>query len=210
MFQKIKNYIGYVVVAIIIVLIVIIGVQSNNMKILKSELITSRSNEKAFISENDSLRNKNLAFQFTIEQLHYFNDSIIDKMNDVKKELKIKDKDLKQMQYLLSEAQKVDTIVFRDTIFKDMSIHIDTLIGDEWYNMKLGLKYPNTIITAPTFKSEKFVIVNSRMETVDPPKKCFIARWFQKRHRVVEVTVLEKNPYIENKESRFIEILESK
>lgn len=210
MFQKIKNYIGYIVVAIIIVLIVIIGVQSNNMKILKSELITSRSNEKAFISENDSLKNKNLAFQFTIEQLHYFNDSIIDKMNDVKKELKIKDKDLKQMQYLLSEAQKVDTIVFRDTIFKDMSIHIDTLIGDEWYNMKLGLKYPNTIITAPTFKSEKFVIVNSRVETVDPPKKCFIARWFQKRHRVVEVTVLEKNPYIENKESRFIEILESK
>lgn len=210
MFQKIKNYIGYIVVAIIIVLIVIIGVQSNSMKTLKSELITSRSNEKAFISENDSLKNKNLAFQFTIEQLHYFNDSIIDKMNDVKKELKIKDKDLKQMQYLLSEAQKVDTIVFRDTIFKDMSVHIDTLIGDEWYNMKLGLKYPNTIITAPTFKSEKFVIVNSRVETVDPPKKCFIARWFQKRHRVVEVTVLEKNPYIENKESRFIEILESK
>jgi len=74
----------------------------------------------------------------------------------------------------------------------------------------LGLQYPNLITTTPTFKSETYIVTSSKKETINPPKKCAIARWFQKKHRVVEVTVHEKNPYIENKESRFIEIVELK
>ena len=127
-----------------------------------------------------------------------------------KKELKIKDKDLKQMQYLLSTAQKTDTIIFRDTLFRDRNLQIDTLLGDSWYNIKLGLSYPNLITTTPTFKSEKYIVTSSRKETIKPPKKCAILRWFQKKHKVVEVIIHEKNPYITNKETRFIEIVEFK
>lgn len=174
---------------------------------LKEELSISKANEKAFIMENNGFKDQNRAFQFTVEQLEYFNDSLITKMNEVRKELRIKDKDLKQMQYLLSEAQKKDTIVFRDTIFRDPLVRVDTLLGDKWYQLKLGLRYPSTIITEPKFVSEKYIIVDYRKETIDPPKKCFIARWFQKKHKVVEVEVVEKNPYIENKQQRFIEIV---
>jgi hypothetical protein len=129
-------------------------------------------------------------------------------MNSVRKELGIKDKELQQMQYLLSKASKKDTIIFRDTLFVDSTLDIDTIIGDSWYNIELGLKYPNTITTTPTFTSEKYIIVNIKKETVNPPKKCWLARLFQKKHRVVEVDVVEKNPYIENKQQRFIEIIE--
>lgn len=179
----------------------------NNNQRLRQELSHSVANEKAFALENSGLKNENRAFKFTIEQLEYFNDSLTNKMNEVRKELKIKDADLKQMQYLLSEAQKKDTIVFEDTIFKEPSVKIDTLLGDKWYQMKLGLRYPSTIITEPKFVSEKYIIVNYRKETIDPPKKCFIARWFQKKHKIVEVEVVEKNPYIENKQQRFVEII---
>lgn len=179
----------------------------NNNQNLRDKLSISISNEKAFIVENNGLKDQNRAFQFTVEQLEYFNDSLITKMNEVRKELKIKDRDLKQMQYLLSEAQKKDTIVFRDTIFRDPLVRVDTLLGDRWYQLKLGLRYPSTIITEPKFVSEKYIIVDYRKETIDPPKKCFIARWFQKKHKVVEVEVVEKNPYIENKQQRFIEII---
>ena len=51
----------------------------------------SVSNEKAFIAENSSFRDENMVFKFTVEQLNYYNDSILKKMNDVRKELKIKD-----------------------------------------------------------------------------------------------------------------------
>lgn len=113
---------------------------------LNNEVSILMSNQKAFIEENSILKNDNRVFKFTIDQLEYYNDSILEEMNDVRKELKIKDKDLKQIQYLLSQAQKTDTIRFRDTLFIDKTLQLDTLIGDEWYNIRLGLQYPNLIL----------------------------------------------------------------
>lgn len=175
---------------------------------LKEELSISVSNEKAFIAENSSLKEGNRAFKFTVEQLNYYNDSILQKMNEVRKELKIKDKDLKQMQYLLSEATKKDTIVFRDTLFREPTLDIDTIIGDKWYSIRLGLKYPNLITTNPTFISEKYIIVNKKKETINPPKKFFLFRWFQRKHWVMEVHIKEKNPYIKETNNKFVEIIE--
>ena len=210
MIQVIRKYIGITALALIFVLGVTTYIQHKKVKSLNIELSISKSNEKAFIEENNELKDRNLAFKFTIDQINYLNDSLITKMNEVRKELKIKDKDLKQMQYLLSTAQKTDTIVFRDTLFRYRNLQIDTSLGDSWYNIKLGLRYPNLITTTPTFKSEKYIVTSTRKETIKPPKKCAIARWFQKKHKVVEVIIHEKNPYITNKETRFIEIVEFK
>lgn len=175
---------------------------------LKEELSASMSNQKAFIAENFSLKEENRVFRFTVEQLNYYNDSILQKMNDVRKELKIKDGNLKQMQYLLSEATKKDTIVFRDTLFRVPSLNIDTLMGDKWYNIRLELKYPNLITIHPTFVSEKYIIVNKKKETINPPKKFFLFRWFQRKHWVMEVNIKEKSPHIKEVNNRFIEIIE--
>ena len=203
----VKKYIRIgIVILVSLLAISTYTLYTNNQK-LKEEISISMSNQKAFIAENSSLKEENRVFKFTIEQLNHYNDSILQKMNEVRKELKIKDKDLKQMQYLLSEAQKKDTVVFRDTLFREPTLKIDTLLGDRWYQMKLGLRYPSTIITEPKFVSEKYVIVDYKKETINPPKKCAIARWFQKKHKVIEVEVVEKNPYIENKQQRFIEIV---
>lgn len=202
-----KKYIRIGIVILVSFLAISTYTLYTNNKKLKEEISISISNQKAFIVENSSLKEENRVFKFTIEQLNHYNDSILQKMNEVRKKLKIKDKDLKQMQYLLSEAQKKDTIVFRDTLFREPTLKIDTLLGDRWYQMKLGLKYPSTIITKPKFTSEKYVIMNYKRETIDPSRKCFIARWFQKKHKIVEVEVVEKNPYIENKQQRFIEIV---
>ena len=62
----------------------------NNQK-LKKKTSTLMSNQKAFIAENSYLKDENRAFKFTVEQLNYYNDSILEKMNDVRKELRIKD-----------------------------------------------------------------------------------------------------------------------
>ena len=180
----------------------------NERQDLKKEVCTLRNNQKAFIAENSSLKNESRAFKFTIEQLNYYNDSILQKMNDVRKELKIKDKNIKQLQYLLSVSTKKDTVLFTDTIFRDKSLALDTIIGDKWYNIRLGLKYPNLIYTEPTFTSEKYIIVNKKKETVNPPKKFFLFRWFQRKHWVMEVHIKEKNPYIKEIDNKFVEIID--
>lgn len=180
----------------------------NERQDLKKEVCTLRNNQKAFIAENSSLKDENRAFKFTIEQLNYYNDSILQKMNSVRKELKISDRNLKQLQYLLSVSTKKDTVLFTDTIFRDKSLALDTIIGDKWYNIRLGLKYPNLIYTEPTFTSEKYIIVNKKKETVNPPKKFFLFRWFQRKHWVMEVHIKEKNPYIKEVNNKFVEIIE--
>ena len=180
----------------------------NERQDLKKEVCTLRNNQKAFIAENSSLKDESRAFKFTIEQLNYYNDSILQKMNNVRKELKIKDKNIKQLQYLLSVSTKKDTVLFTDTIFRDKSLALDTVIGDKWYNIRLGLKYPNLIYTEPTFTSEKYIIVNKKKETINPPKKFFLFRWFQRKHWVMEVHIKEKNPYIKKIDNKFVEIID--
>ena len=204
----VKKYIRIGIGILMSLLAVSIYTLYNRNQDLEEEISVSMSNQKAFIADNSSLKEENRVFKFTVEQLNYYNDSILQKMNDVRKELRIKDDNLKKMQYLLSEATKKDTIVFRDTLFREPTLNIDTLVGDKWYQMKLGLKYPSTITTYPKFVSEKYIITSLKKETINPPKKCWLLRLFQKKHKVLEVEVVEKSPYIENKQQRFIEIIE--
>ena len=204
----VKRYIRIGIVILISLLTVSTYTLYNRNQDLKEEISVSMTNQKAFITENSSLKEENRAFKFTVEQLNYYNDSILQKMNDVRKELKIKDNNLKQMQYLLSVSTKKDTILFTDTIFKDKGLALDTIIGDKWYNIRLGLKYPNLIYTKPTFTSEKYIIVNKKKETINPPKKFFLFRWFQRKHWVMEVHIKEKNPYIKEINNKFVEIIE--
>lgn len=204
----VKKYIRIGIIILVSLLAVGTYTLYNRNQNLKEELSVSMSNQKSFIAENSSLKEENRVFKFTIEQLNYYNDSILQKMNEVRKELKIKDNNLKQMQYLLSEATKKDTIVFRDTLFREPTLDIDTIIGDKWYSIRLGLKYPNLITTNPTFISEKYIIVNKKKETINPPKKFFLFRWFQRKHWVMEVNIKEKNPYIKEVNNKFVEIIE--
>lgn len=173
---------------------------------LEKQYSESIINQKAFINENNILKNTNQQFKFTIDQLEYYNDSLLIEMNNIRKELNIKNEDIKSLQYLLSTAKKTDTIIFKDTIFIE-NIKIDTIIKDDWYQLQLGLEYPNIIKTTPQFISEKYIVTSYKKETIDPPKKCKFLRMFQKKHKIVEVEVIENNPYINNNKQRFIEII---
>ena len=174
---------------------------------IKGRLDVANANIKAYDALLSSEKQQNAAHQLTIDQLKYFNDSVLVALNDTREELKIKDKNLKALQAVHSVFTKVDTLVLNDTIFKEPSFALDTLIGDDWYSLQLGLKYPSTIVTKPVFKSDKHIVVSVRKETVNPPKKFFLFRWFQRRHEVLRVDVVEKNPYVTDESSRYIEIL---
>lgn len=205
--SNIRTYILGAIIILIGALITSTIILYSDNKELKNNLSIAISNEKAFINENTGLKGQNRAFQFTIEQLEYFNDSLMIKMNNVRKELKIKDGKLKQMQYLLAQSSKKDTIFYRDTIFKDAAINKDTVLGDKWYKLKLGLRYPNTIIVNPEFTTETNIVWSINKETIKPPHKCWLVRLFQKKHNVLKVDIVENNPYSTVKKTRFIEVI---
>lgn len=193
-------------IIICLLLIGVVSILSVRLSNIKEELSISISNNKAYMLENESLENDIRVFQLTVDQLNYFADSIMQEMLNVKEELKIKDKDLARLQYIKSEAIKTDSIVIRDTIFKT-DVNIDTLFQDNWYSLKLKLRYPNIAIVTPSFVSDKYIVASLHKETINPPKKCKIARWFQRKHKVLKVNIIEKSPYIKNKQVKFIEII---
>ena len=193
----------------IIGLVVALGAAVHQAKYERDKWKIAMANIKNYDLELSDAKEKNTAYQLTIEQLEYFKDSIFQELDATRKELGIKDKQLKALQYVQSSFTRTDTIIFTqvDTLFREPTLAIDTLLGDEWYKLRLGLQYPSTIAVKPEFKSEKHIVVSSKKETVNPPKKFFLFRWFQRKHYVLKIDVIEKNPYVENASSRYIEII---
>ena len=196
-------------IAAIVVLFATIGFMWKQVRDANEKWKVSEGNVKAYASMFDNSKKQNAALLLTVDQLEYFKDSVLQELDATRKELKVKDKDLKALQQVKSSFSRTDTITITqvDTLFKEPSLAIDTVLGDEWYKLNLGLKYPSTIAVKPYFKSEKHIVVSSKKETVNPPKKFFLLRWFQKKHRVLHIDVIEKNPYVSDETSRYVEII---
>ena len=197
----------YLIISIIILVSIISFLGYTNKK-LSNQYAIAYENIKAYDAGLSGLEGNNRVLKLTVEQLNYFNDSIIKKMKVVQKELGIKDKRLQQLQYEASHAQRADTIILKDTLFRDPQLKLDTIVGDKWFRTNLHLEFPSTIALKPEIELERYTFINGKRETVNPPKKFFLFRWFQKKHTVVEVNVREMNPYVKDKTQRFIQIIE--
>lgn len=196
------------IIILILILVGAVAYLSYQNKQLTTKYETSIENIKAYDAQLSGLKDNNRVFKLTIDQLNYSNDSIINRMKEVQKELGIKDKRLQQLQYEASHAQRTDTITLKDTLFRDPQLRLDTIVGDKWFKTNLHLEFPSTIALKPEIELERYTFINGKRETVNPPKKFFLFRWFQKKHTVVEVNVREMNPYVKNKTQRFIQIIE--
>ena len=205
--EKIKKYIhiGMTLLIPILTVALILTVKSRGK--IEKRWKESTENVKSYSELFSNSENKNKGFKLTIDQLQYFNDSILRELNETRESLKIKDSKLKSLQYLSSTFIKYDTLIIKDTLFKDPQIQVDTILSDEWYSIRIGLKYPSTVTVNPMFRSVKHIVVSSRRETVNPPKKFFLFRWFQKKHTILNIDVIEKNPYMKEQNSRYIEII---
>lgn len=203
---KIKLIIGLIIVAIIAGLGTTVVVMNNRIDKLNTEIAEATTNIKACELENSVLKDNTIEFQYTIEQLNHSKDSLNQKINKLRKDLKIKDKDIQKLQYVLSENQKKDSIIVHDTLFTE-KIKIDTTLSDDWSKLHLQLEFPNKVVTEYSFKNESLVTTYLKKETIKPPHKCIFVRWFQKKHKMIYVEVNEQNPYCEIKEQKFINII---
>ena len=164
-------------------------------------------NVEAYRINNSSLKDDARQYQMTIDDLKSSNDSIDKKLVEMAEELKIKSNKIQYMQYQTKTIYKTDTLQLKDTLFLPKA-HLDTLIGDKWYSLRLKLDYPSTVVASPVFNSEQYVIINTEKEYNKKPSKWFFIRWFQKKHWVTKVNIRENRPYVTSKEKKFIKIIE--
>lgn len=205
--KNLKTYMrigaGVILLALILSIVYYVHETSKYKELYLKEL----TNVKAYQSENDNLKNQSTIHLMTIGQLQVSKDSTDIALKEALEKLKIKPKNVVSAGSVTSNMEKRDSIIFKhDTIF-EKKVDIDTIIGDKWYKAQVGLHYPARIDLAVSMQSVKHIIVHNRKETVNPPKKFWLWRLFQKKHTVQEIIVDEENPYIEAGSQKFINIV---
>lgn len=176
---------------------------------MKSDNEMMEKNIKALMEQYDDLEAENYELMFTLEEYNYYSDSLLERLRMTQEELDIKDKELRYVQSLNTTLIKYDTVVLseRDTLFVE-GLCIDTTIGDRYISNRLMLEYPSRVELSTLVRSEKDVLITQERETVQPPKRCWLGRLFQRKHDVIKVHVKEHNPYVDKTEEMFIKIVE--
>jgi hypothetical protein len=170
---------------------------------LRKDIGVYDNNFKALTLERDSIKKEAIAYKFSVEQLEYLNDSIIDNLNDMRVKLNIKENQLLQMQNIKTEVTIRDSVFFKDTVFKTSFVKIDTIISDNWHSLAISLN-KNKLNIETKYKSDLCVFAKNSREILGTPKKCAVGRWFQKKHNVIRVEVIDRNPYSVIKEQKFV------
>lgn len=205
--KQFKTYlrIGYVVIILGMVLAIVYYLnETAKYKELYNKELT---NVKAYQSENNDLKNQSIAHIMTIDQLIASKDSSDIALKEALKKLNVKPKNVVSAGSVTSNIEKRDSIIFiHDTIFQS-KVNIDTIIGDKWYKAQVGLHYPSRIDLTVSVQSVKHIVVHNKKETINPPKKFWLFRLFQRKHTVQEVLVDEENPHIKSGSQRFINII---
>ena len=205
--KQFKTYlrIGYVVIILGMVLAIVYYLnETAKYKELYNKELT---NVKAYQSENNDLKNQSIAHIMTIDQLIASKDSSDIALKEALKKLNVKPKNVVSAGSVTSNIEKRDSIIFiHDTIFQS-KVNIDTIIGDKWYKAQVGLHYPSRIDLTVSVQSVKHIVVHNKKETINPPKKFWLWRLFQRKHTIQEILVDEENPHIKSGSQRFINII---
>lgn len=187
------------IVAVIALLLFKINTQSKEI-----DLLTEKNIAVTNIFLNECKKTYKLTMD--INEIKQYNDRLIHQMDSVKEQLKIKDKTIQSMYARRGVLSKLDTIYIDTSKVPEM--FIDTLITDgKWYSLLFEMQYPNYVIVKPSFKTQLTLIKHSEKVYVKPKRKFPLFRLFQKKQVVTTVEAIEDNPYIENEENRFVEIV---
>ena len=207
--MKIEKLLIALVIALSILLCISIYIDRCRIAQNKS----NEANLNAYIALNDTLRSTNRMFEFKASQLNYLNDSLVNQMNTIRKNMGVKDNNLKGLGYIKSTVRIHDTVLVNRIRDGDNSLSIDTVINKKWYQIEIDYKgskcseCKDTLIVSPKVSSEKYVVISTSKEYVDAPKKWWLQRIFQKKEEVVDVKVVETNPYIYSDHERFIKVI---
>ena len=198
----------YIIFSILLSLFILYFINTiKNNKKLRGEIDIYNQNIETLLHTRDTLEISNRALLINTDLLNDSNDSLIRELNKIRKDIKIKEKEIESLHKINLIGNKKDSLIVKDTIFRDKLINIDTTIRDKWSAVNIKLEYPSTIKINMTMMSDLSIFTYNRKEPIKKPKKTKLGRFFQKKRKVLEVEVVENNPNIVIKQNKFIKII---
>lgn len=197
-----KNF-KVVAVGLVSLLIATIFYQHNQLQNKNREIDRITNNIRAYEEIASNAQDNSRVLQLTIDELNHSKDSLIQQVNKVKKELKIKDKNL-------TDASVINTQINDSvkTVIKEKLID---------FNEELKLNDLTTIIVSrkDSILTAKIDIKNQQIIFVEDKKeykrfyKNWLLRFFHfdfKKVRIKNYQIVNSNPLIKVADTRIIEL----
>lgn len=149
----VKKYNKLIAVFIVMIFTAIFVWQRNQLQMKDRELARVTNNYEYYSNLANKESNKNRILQFTLNEFQQNNDSLINEIKIAQKKLKIKDKDLNQVQLITTEIKTDTAIVVKEVNF-DKIIRPNNLTSiqiikkDSILHVKLDIKNSQTLFIA--------------------------------------------------------------
>lgn len=197
-----KGNFNIIAVIIISILTAIFVFQRNQLNKKDIEIDRLYNNVQYYEELNDSTKDNNRVLQFTIEELNNSKDSIITQLNDVRKELSIKNKELELVSSQTQEI-KLDTtiVVVNNNDFK-YEIKPNNLTS-------LIIEKKDSILTANLdIKNQQTLFISHKKEYKNQYKNWFrrLLKFDFKKHNVYRYNIVNSNDLIKVTDTRVIQI----
>lgn len=198
-----KGNFNIIAVIIISILTAIFVFQRNQLNKKDIEINRLYNNVQYYEELNDSTKDNNRILQLTIEELNNSKDSIITQLNDVRKQLNIKNKELELVSSQTQEVKLDTTIIVNDNDFK-YEIKPNNLTS-------LIIEKKDSILTANLdIKNQQTLFISHKKEYKNQYKNWFrrLLKFDFKKHNVYRYNIVNSNDLIKVTDTRVIQINE--
>lgn len=197
-----KNF-KVVAVGLVSLLIATIFYQHNQLQNKNREIDRITNNIRAYEEIASNAQNNSRVLQLTIDELNHSKDSLIQQVNKVKKELKIKDKNLTDASVINTEINdSVKTVIKEKLIDFDKELKLNDLTT-------IIVSRKDSILTAKIdIKNQQTIFVTENKEYKNTYKN-WLVRFFHfdfKKIYIKNYQIVNSNPLIKVTDTRVIEI----
>lgn len=199
----VKTNFSTIAVIIIGILTAFLFIQNNKLTKYSQDIDRLNNNILYYQEQMDSTVNDNRTLQLTIEDFKHSNDSIINELDQVRKDLKIKDKELIQAQAQQQEIKLDTTVVIQEDNFtKEIKPNKLTSL--------LIIKKDSFLTAKLDIKNEQFLYLASKREYKRQYKNFFrrLCHFDFKKRTVYKYIIHNTNDLIEVTNTRLIQISE--
>lgn len=204
MLSAIKSYLSKLAVIIIIGLTAFCFYQNNRIKVLDTELGQVTNNYEYYQSLTGKLKEQNRTLQLSIADLNNANDSLLQNALEVQKKLKIKDKNLQQIQVINTQMKDTVTqIITKDVNFKE-ELKLNPLTT-------IIIERKDSILTAILdIRNSQILFVEEKKQYRNKYKNGFqrFLHFDWKKDRVRKYQIQNSNSLIKVTDTRVVEVTE--
>lgn len=204
--MKLSTKIFIVSILSLLVILCFLAVKLKNsneqLSVLNNNKVYYTQELQSYKLKNDQNVSRSAQLINTISELKYSKDSMDLILMKTIELMKIKDNKIVSLIHYNSSTTNTNHGVFTDSIIPKPNDSIDerktiiktSYLKSEWVDNIVIYNTQNDSIIVTTFSRDELIIVgHKKRETINPPKKFFLWRWFQKKQDIIYFDITNRN-----------------